>query len=216
METDSAMYAPETTRESAPSSYPSPTGTPWGPPAQPPFGPVPSPSVPPSGSRTKAVALSVAGVLVAGAAYAGWTIWRQDRADDLAQSITDQVLDDDESNVFNLAVGDCLSALPAGGEVSEVPTVACSEPHVYEVYFATDLPDSAYPGEPALIGTADQQCLAAFEPFAGIDYSQSLLFYSYLYPTQESWESAGDRSVLCLVFDSSMTTTTGTLAGAAR
>ncbi len=192
------------------------------------------PPVPPAapatrGSGRAAGALGLAGVVLFTGAYIGWNTWRaSDTSEDLAQSITDSVLGTDAglppaagadpatTDVFALAVGDCLSSLPVGGgPVSEAPTVPCAEPHSYEVYFTYDLPDTPFPGQTAVTAIADAQCLTSFTTFAGIDYPSSVLVYSYLYPTEQSW-AAGDREVVCMVNDPTTPTTTGSLAGVAR
>lgn len=105
-------------------------------------------------------------------------------------------------NVFTLSVGDCFDAMATeNNEVSDVPTVDCSEPHDFEVIRAVNMEGSAYPGADALFEFADAECEAAFEAYTGRSYSDSGgLDYDYLYPTQGSW-AVGDREVLCLVFD---------------
>lgn len=213
----------------APPAQAMPAADPWA--HSPHLPPVPRAAASPRRGRA-AGALSLTGVVLFTGAYIGWNTWRaSDTSEDLAQSITDSVLGADAgtggtagtgidagtgTDVFTLATGDCLTSLPSGNAVSEAPTVPCSEPHTYEVYAMHDLPDTPFPGQAAVTAMADAQCLTSFTTFAGIGYATSVLVYGYLYPTEQSWVSVGDRTVVCLVTDPSVATTTGSLAGAAR
>lgn len=226
------MYTPGIISENRPAEpFPSATpeqlsaaGEPWARAPQLPTPAVPPPAAAPRRRRGRtAGALSVTGAVLFTAAYVGWNTWRasDDTSETIAQNITDRVFGTDAeggtdggTDVFTLAVGDCLAALPAD-VMSEVPTVPCSEPHAHEVYAAHDLPGTAYVGTTAVTAIADAQCLGSFAAFAGIDYFTSVLTYSYLYPTEESW-AAGDRTVVCLVSDPTAPATTGSLAGTAR
>ncbi|WP_440709469.1 septum formation family protein [Herbiconiux sp. YIM B11900] len=122
------------------------------------------------------------------------------------------------TDVFDLRIGDCFQEVDGGGDpLFEVDVVDCAEPHYYEVYDETTLPDtadSAYPGDDKMQVAADAACYDGFADFVGIEYEESFLDYWYLSPTESSWES-GDRSVLCSVFDPEHVTT-GTLEGSAE
>ncbi|WP_437386554.1 septum formation family protein [Plantibacter flavus] len=129
-------------------------------------------------------------------------------------SQTGEIVGGGTTNVFTLAVGDCLNDESSSDEVSEVPTVPCTEPHTYEVYGEVTIPGDEWPGDDALTQQADDGCYAQFQPFAGIAYEDSTLDFNYYTPTQASWEEMNDRLVTCVIFDSGATT--GSLAGAAR
>lgn len=121
----------------------------------------------------------------------------------------------ESTDVFALRVGDCL--LDAGSmdtEVSETPTVPCAEAHDYEAYEAQDIPGEEFPGDEAVATQAEQVCYDAFTPFVGMSYEESVLNFNYFVPTAASWD-AGDREILCLVYDEAAQTT-GSLAGVAR
>jgi len=101
------------------------------------------------------------------------------------------------TSAFDIEVGDCYGAV--GDEVGSVDTVSCDEPHVYEVFAVVNHSagdDADYPGESALSTFADEECLAAFEGYVGAAFADSEFFYSFLSPTQESWEN-GDREIIC-------------------
>jgi hypothetical protein len=119
-------------------------------------------------------------------------------------------------NVFDLAVGDCFDdgdlALGDVEEVGDVPMVECSEPHDNEVYAVVTVDGDTFPGESAIQAQADEICLAAFDPFVGLDYQSSALDFGWLVPTADTWE-AGDRVVACFIYRMDLAKITGTLEG---
>jgi len=211
------MYTPQT--DDRP-TYPS-TELPAYSPTPNAYSPVPPASYERPRGNGRRIVGSVAGLVLAAGAYAGWQVVRQqqvDRAEDTAQRITEQVLGDVEQatdDIFSIGVGDCLATAPDGSTVNSMPTLPCSAPHVYEVYSQFDVPDSAYPGAAALTGSADSGCDAAFAGFVGRPSTESALAYGFLYPSEQSW-GAGDRTVVCFVGDPSVPVTAGSLAGANR
>ncbi|WP_394250294.1 hypothetical protein [Arthrobacter pityocampae] len=78
------------------------------------------------------------------------------------------------------------------------------------------LPDDEYLGYLWAIGEADEFCTAEFEDFVGLDYDESELLYTSLYPSNESWTWKNDREILCLITAADEAPTTGTLAGVMR
>jgi Septum formation len=66
----------------------------------------------------------------------------------------------------------------------EVPT-DCAMAHDAEVYAQVSLPEGAWPGDDAIGTASDEVCRSEFEAYVGTAYG---------------W-AAGDRDVLCLVFD---------------
>ena len=113
-------------------------------------------------------------------------------------SLITSALNGGESDVFTLKVGDCLNDGVTETELSTVPVVPCDEPHDSEVYAAVIMDDEEYPGADATIAFADEQCYEEFEDFVGISYDESIYGFSYLYPSQESWDG-GDREILCQI-----------------
>ena len=128
---------------------------------------------------------------------------------------TGEITEAAEADVFAIAVGDCLNTADLAGDVSEVPTVPCSDPHESEVFAATDMPEGEFPGEEAVGTAADEFCLAEFASFVGMDYYDSALEMTTLSPTQETWDGMDDREILCVVEDLAGGVT-GTLKGAQR
>lgn len=119
-------------------------------------------------------------------------------------------------------VGDCLlladlaGAPPPGeeGQVEQIPTVACDQPHDAEVLLAYELPEGPFPGQDVIDGVVDTQCLPQFRTYVGVDYEESERFQILtVYPTEDSW-SVGDREVLCIVHTADGATVTGTFEDA--
>ena len=132
-------------------------------------------------------------------------------------SVLSDALGEGESDVFTLAVGDCLNDEAEEGDVSTVPVVDCDTPHDSEVYASVIMDDGDYPGVDATVAFADEQCLARFESFVGIPTTESRYGYGMLYPTAQSW-AGGDREVLCRIVlgdgNGNTVKVTGSLAGA--
>ncbi len=121
----------------------------------------------------------------------------------------------EEVDVFDLKVGDCVAEIQASEETFiSVQTVPCSEPHSAEIISTATLPEGDFPGDEALQAQAGEMCLIEFESFVGLSYEESVLDFSFLYPHEGSWD-AGDRFVVCAVYDPAGDTT-GTLADANR
>lgn len=96
-------------------------------------------------------------------------------------------------------VGDCLQMKSLEGEVTQIPTVDCTEEHDAQVVHAFDMPEGDYPSDEEWATVIEEGCLEGFEEFIGISYADSSLSVRDLSPTQESWE-ADDRQVLCVAF----------------
>jgi hypothetical protein len=111
--------------------------------------------------------------------------------------------DDDLGNVFAVQPGTCFGSVTADS-VRDLPVVDCAAAHPNEVFAvvpyepATDA--TPYPGAPALAEVATQQCQAAMEAYVGRPYSQSSLEIAPLYPEEDGWTKAHDRTIVCALF----------------
>ena len=119
-------------------------------------------------------------------------------------------------DVFDLKVGDCFDESGSyGDEISTLPAVPCSEPHDFEAYAAFDVSLSAYPGDEAMWELASEECYNRFAPFVGRDYESSVLDFSTLHPTAESW-AQNDREVICAIYDMNLNKLTGSVRGSKK
>jgi len=123
-------------------------------------------------------------------------------------------------SVFDVVEGDCLE-LPAGTastEVLRVDKVDCGVAHDLEIYALVVHPGAAgdpFPGLDAIVGFADNECVARFEGFVGTSFEVSELDVFYLYPQEQSW-SFGDREVVCGVSTVDGSPLTGSVEGSGR
>lgn len=112
---------------------------------------------------------------------------------------TGELLQAADIGVFDLQVGDCLAEFDDEGEVTTVRAVPCAEEHAAEIFVSVEVPDGdEYPGDQAIQDFAHDVCPDRFEEFVGVPWEESEYDYSYLGPTQTSWDG-GDREVLCTV-----------------
>jgi putative regulator of septum formation len=114
-------------------------------------------------------------------------------------------------------VGECVDALvPDGEEVTDLPVVDCTGEHLGEVVGTLDVAEAdTWPGQAAHEEQADSGCAPAFATYVGRSYEESRLEMSYLYPTESSW-AAGDRQIVCIVFEPEGARRTGTVKGIAE
>ncbi|MDX2024881.1 septum formation family protein [Microcella sp.] len=153
-------------------------------------------------------ALAIVAIASAGVALSGCSILSQFTGGGTAtRDDSGEVVEgNDNTDVFTLQVGDCLNDATAAETVETIPTVPCDEPHDSEIYASIIMEGDVFPGEDATIAQADQACLDAFAGFVGIDYADSLYYYSYYFPTEGSW-AGGDREILCTIYDEAGQTT---------
>ena len=98
------------------------------------------------------------------------------------------------SSTTPLLIGDCI-------DFDVYEPRSCRQPHDAEVYLVTDHPDqAAYPGIDLLSEWAEPICYARFEGYTGVPYQDSALDFDYLLPSNVTW-SAGDREVICVVYN---------------
>ena len=109
--------------------------------------------------------------------------------------------------ISDLSVGDCIDYEPGlfDDDVAEpvepfLQIVDCSGEHQEEVIALPVMADGDFPGDQAVEEEAQDECLAAFEPYVGAAYEDSVYDITYFTPTQETWRE-GDRQILCTVFD---------------
>lgn len=111
---------------------------------------------------------------------------------------------DGEVSVFDLEVGMCFNIGGDGSSLETVPVVACDESHAYEVFALVEHEagdDEDYPGDREMDDFAFEECEPEFEDYVGTPYEESIYSINYLTPSEDTW-AAGDREVVCLVYDS--------------
>ena len=160
------------------------------------------------------IALGVAAALALGLTFSGCTALFPSSAPPATDSSTGEEIEQTDTDVFTLAVGDCMNDT-SSTEVTEVPIVDCADAHDFEVYYDFQLDGTDYPGDEAVDTDANAGCLEAFDSFVGISYDESKYDYTYFTPTEGSWTDGDDRLVSCLIGDANGKLT-GSLKGVAQ
>lgn len=119
-----------------------------------------------------------------------------------------------QADVFSIKVGDCLNET-LGASVAEVPVVPCGDPHDQEVYAEFALPDGEWPRRDSISELTVDRCDADFRTFVGVRWDDSELDWYPLTPTEEGWNTIGDRLVQCVIYDPAGQVT-GSLQAAGR
>ena len=104
----------------------------------------------------------------------------------------------DSSGVL-VKVGDCSNS-NLSQIVDKVDLVPCDKPHSLEAYSIIESTATTYPGADALQVFAEQTCIDKFFGYVGVELSQSILYYTYVYPSVTSWNNKSDRSVVCFIY----------------
>ncbi len=115
-------------------------------------------------------------------------------------------------SALEFTIGECVN-LPDGTQISEYETVDCEQPHDAEVFALPQHPDGTeadFPGQVALEEFADERCKDDFEGYVGIAYDDSTIYSTALTPSQESWEDAEDREIVCLLVGEPISADDGT------
>ena len=117
----------------------------------------------------------------------------------------------------NLEVGQCLKDLGENtAEVSDVPVVDCSEPHLYEVYYEAELSGDSLPDPVTLQDESNTACTGSgFSDYVGVPVEDSEYEITYLAPSQATWDQ-GDRKISCLITSSDSSEMTDSAKGSAK
>ncbi len=120
------------------------------------------------------------------------------------------------ASVFSVKAGQCFQApSKVQAELSSLQRTACTSPHTREAYAVVPYAaaesasggatggTTGYPGSDALSSFAKGACAQRYRGYVGVDYLDSSLFFTYLFPSVRSWEQDDDRKIICFV------TTTG-------
>ena len=108
--------------------------------------------------------------------------------------------------VGDLKVGECFDFEDATGGVTAVAVVECAKPHDAEVFATFEVALEAFDAD-TVGAAADDQCLAAIEPYVGYPYVAADFYYRAFMPGADSW-GKGARTIVCFVVPNE-----GTLTG---
>jgi Septum formation len=102
-------------------------------------------------------------------------------------------------SVATADVGECFERPEDLGSIEDFDTVDCDEAHFGEVYETFDVEGDDFPGDEAIAQQSEERCLAAYETYVGIPYEESAFGYFSIKPSEESWNEADDREVICVL-----------------
>lgn len=115
--------------------------------------------------------------------------------------------------ITRVEVGDCFDTDAEYTTALVYPD--CSAPHLYEAFHVEVLDGDTFPGDAAVATRADEVCNAQFQVFTGVPVAQSTEYASmYMAPTEQSWMTEDDRSIVCVTMPFDGTPRAGS-AGAA-
>jgi hypothetical protein len=121
-----------------------------------------------------------------------------------------------EVSANNLEVGDCTDE-DLSGAVGEVDTVDCADSHTAEVFALFDISGDDFPGTADVQSQATEGCNGdRFEEYVGTPYEESEIYTTYLVPTEQTWNDADDRTVICLAVTQDGSASEGSVEGANR
>ena len=124
-----------------------------------------------------------------------------------------QIIDAGAVDAFDMHVGDCFDDWGTEDEVLEVPGVPCADPHDNEVYATFDITGDGWPGEEEIEFEANEGCYDRFERAIGKTYKESVIDFTPIYPSSDSWKERNDREVICVAFHMEYDKLTGTVIG---
>ncbi len=153
----------------------------------------------------------VGGVVGVGLVAAGGVAFQDDAVRDESGVIEEA----GEVGAFRIQVGDCLQD-PGDGLIESVAAVPCGEPHWSEAYHSFEVGFADWPGGEAISEEAGQGCYGQFSAFVGMSYEQSIYEFTWLEPTQDSFEQVDDKEVVCLISLYEGGTKTGTARNASQ
>lgn len=121
-----------------------------------------------------------------------------------------------EVSANSLEVGDCTND-DFTGAVGEVDTVDCADSHTAEVFAVFDVDGDDFPGTADIQSQAAEGCNGdRFSEYVGTPYEESEIYTTYLVPTEETWNEADDRTIICLAVTQDGSASEGSVEGANR
>lgn len=138
--------------------------------------------------------------LIGAAAVAGIAVFGGASAidDNTTRNDNGEIVEAGGLGAFAVQMGDCVQ-MPNDDFIQSFEAVPCSTPHDAQAYAEVEMLLTGDYDEPAIATEADRICLNEFEKFTGESYSSSAYYYTYLYPSEQSYDQQDDRSALCFI-----------------
>ncbi len=119
------------------------------------------------------------------------------------------------TDILSLRVGDCFQNPTVGSatvRVGQVTAVPCTTPHNAQVFAQFTATDASYPGAQALSTEAEQGCRTRIATSLDKSKITSTMALHFVYPQPQAWAN-GQRTLKCLVVDSTKDLTSSLLSG---
>ena len=118
--------------------------------------------------------------------------------------------------VTDIGVGQCFDLPNAEEElIDDLTKRECTEPHEFEMFFVSDMPDGPFPSDDEVFAWIETNCIPAFADYVGIDYQSSVLSLFPITSTEETWND-GDHTVQCALFEDGNPELTASMKDSAR
>jgi hypothetical protein len=120
---------------------------------------------------------------------------------------------DAEVTANDLEAGDCVEDQDTLNS-TEVDSIDCDESHAFEVIGKFDVDDAdEYPGADELSAQGDERCQGdIYSEYTGEDFDPAGEYLATsVYPSQETWDEADDRTIICLALPADGSSTTGSI-----
>ncbi len=114
------------------------------------------------------------------------------------------------ASVRELEVVTCFDDPPAFESVTDVPIRDCADAHDNEVIALETMGSDTFPGIDTVNSVSEEKCVERFDGYMGESYFDSPYEVGWLSPSSDSWP-AGDREIICFVFDPDLVKITGSL-----
>ncbi len=111
-----------------------------------------------------------------------------------------------------LDVGACVADEDALND-AEIDTVSCDDEHGFELIAKFDLDGDDYPGDDVVRADAEEGCQGdRFSEYVGQTYDEAAdVVVTPIPPSEDTWDGAADRTVLCFAHAPDAEPTTGSL-----
>jgi hypothetical protein len=156
-------------------------------------------------------------------AFGGTTTTTPTQSESDTRDVPDAVASDPYSSdapfvPLDLTVGTCFDDPADDVDLvtpDDIPVVECDSLHANEVFDSIDIGEGEFPGATAVQAQAETLCLDAFEAYVGVDYADSVLDFSWYFPTAESW-TIGGTNIICFAYNTDLSGIAGSVEGTER
>lgn len=110
---------------------------------------------------------------------------------------------------IDLKPGDCTMSgdFLNPSSTGDLRIMDCKGRHDAEVFAEQKMPDGVFPGDDKLTSESESFCNREVNKYLGIPAADTKYSLYYFFPTAQTWNSYGDRTITCIVYDPNKTHT---------